>query len=135
MPDVRRLIPAHRTLANWSLGQICRHLADSFIGSMDGLNLRKHRFKRLFLRRRMLRTALTKGIPRNYTVDENLTPPPSVDLNEAVEALAAAIERYERHEGELEAHPLFGRMPRETWDRVHCVHSAHHLSFAVPKEP
>jgi nitrite reductase (NO-forming)/hydroxylamine reductase len=42
------------------------------------------------------------------------------------------LARYLQHDGRLHAHPLFGNMPRETWDRVHCVHCAHHLSFVIP---
>lgn len=132
MPEVRRLAPAHETIANWTLGQICRHLDDSFTGSITGFDLRNHRFKRFLMKRKMLEVALTKGIPRNYTVDPNITPPPHVDLDVGIEGLALAIERYLNHNGRLEAHPLFGRMSREVWDRVHCIHSAHHLSFAVP---
>ncbi|MGB2985852.1 MAG: DUF1569 domain-containing protein [Phycisphaerae bacterium] len=134
MPEVRRLVPAHRTVANWSLGQICEHLARSFVGSMEGFDLSNHRIKRFFLRRKMLHVALTKGIPRDYTVDENLTPPPKVDLREAVGALDAAIQRYQNHQGKLHAHPLFGKMPRDVWDRVHCVHCAHHLSLVLPAD-
>ncbi|UCE60149.1 MAG: DUF1569 domain-containing protein [Phycisphaerales bacterium] len=133
LPEVKRLLPAHQTFGNWSLGQICDHLAKSFVGSMEGFDLSGHRLKRFFIRRRMLEVALTKGIPRGWTVDSNLTPMPEVDLREAVEALTRAVERYRQHDGRLHAHPLFGNMPRDIWDRVHCVHCAHHLSFAVPE--
>lgn len=132
MPEVRRLAPAHETIANWSLGQICKHLEDSFVGSLEGFDLRNHRIKRLLMKRKMLDVALTKGIPLNYTVDPNITPPSHVDLDEGIEGLARAIERYQGHDGRTHAHPLFGNMPRETWDRVHCVHCAHHLSFVIP---
>ncbi len=133
IPDVRRIMARHRTIADWNLAQICQHLADSFVGSMEGFDLSRHRLKRLLIRRKMLSVALTKGIPRNYTVDPKLTPPPNTDLDQAVAALAEAIERYQNHNGKLHAHPLFGLMPREQWDRVHCVHCAHHLSFALPE--
>ncbi len=122
----------HRTIGAWTLGQICRHLADSFHGSIDGFDLSNHRLKRFFIRRQMLRVALTKGIPRNYTVDPAITPGADVALGPAIDGLGVAIERYRGHAGELKAHPLFGRMPRNVWDRVHRVHCAHHLSFALP---
>lgn len=134
MPEVHHLVPAHETVGNWSLGAICKHLEDSFTGSIEGFDLRNHRIKRFFMKRKMLEVALTKGIPLNYTVDPNITPPPHVDLQAGVTGLAGAIERYMSYDGRLRAHPLFGRMPRETWDRVHCVHCAHHLSFAIPLE-
>lgn len=132
IPEVRRLVPAHRTLGNWTLGQICKHLADSFTGSMDGFDLRNHRIKRLFLKRRMLEVALTNGIPRNYTVDPKITPPAGIELDCGLAELEHSVSRYLRHHGKLAAHPLFGKMPREVWDAVHCVHCAHHLSFVIP---
>ncbi len=132
MPEVFGLAAGHRVVGAWTLGQMCRHLAQSFIGSMDGLDLSRHRFKRLFFRRRMLRTALTKGIPPGYTVDARLTPPAQVDTGEAVVALACAVRRYQDHDGALCEHPLFGNLSRDLWDQVHRVHCAHHLSFALP---
>ena len=132
MPDVRSLAAGHRTVGNWSLGQIGKHLADSFNGSIDGFDLRNHRIKRFFIKKKMLKVALTKGIPLNYTVDPKITPPPDVDQAEAIDTLEKAIARYLAHVGPLKAHPLFGKMPRETWDRLHRVHCAHHLCFAWP---
>ena len=129
--EVHRLVPSHDTVGNWTLAQICQHLADSFDGSIDGFDLSVHRLKRFFIHRQMLNRALTKGIPPGYTVNENLSPPPSVELKPAVDALARAIGRYESYHGDLHAHPLFGRLRREMWDRVHRVHAAHHLSFAI----
>jgi len=132
MPDVCSLEKGHRTIGVWSLAQICRHLADAFDGSIDGFDLRNHRIKRFFLKKQMLRVALTKGIPTNYSVDPKLTPRPGGSTEAATASLAAAIDRFVSHDGPLQAHPLFGNMPRDTWDRVHRVHCAHHLSFALP---
>ena len=99
---------------------------------MEGFDLRRHRIKRFLLKRSMLRVALTRGIPRNYTVDANLTPPLEVDLDESVDALERSIARYVNQDGTLHGHPLFGVMPRSLWDQVHRVHCAHHLSFVHP---
>ena len=132
MPEVHRLVPAHETVGNWSLGAICKHLADSFTGSIEGFDLRNHRIKRFLMKRKMLQVALTKGIPRNYTVDPNITPPPHVDLQAGMAVLAGPIERYLAYDGRLRAHPLSGRLPAASWHRPHSVHLAHHLSFAIP---
>lgn len=131
LPEVRRLIPAHRTVGRWTLAQICRHLADTINGSMDGLDLRRHRFKRFFLSKRLLRWTYQNGIPPGYTIDPKLTPPPEVILGEALAALERAIERYRSYRGRLCAHPLFGDLSREMWDELHCFHGAHHLSFVI----
>ncbi len=134
VPEVLRFRASHRTVSRWTFAQICQHLANSFNGSIDGLDLSRHRFKRFFLAKPMLRYTFRHGIPTNYTVDPNIEPPPGVDLEEAVEALTRAVDRYQGHRGPLQAHPLFGKMPRRVWDRVHRIHCAHHLSFVLPSE-
>ncbi len=132
VPEAMRLKSGHRTVSRWTLAQICKHLANSFNGSIDGLDLSRHKFKRFFLARQMLRYTFRYGIPVNYTVDPNIEPTSDVDLDEALEQLAGAIERYQAHGGLLRAHPLFGEMPRDDWNRIHRIHCAHHLSFVLP---
>ncbi len=135
LPEVRRLLSGHRVVRNWTLAQVCRHLADTIHASMDGFDLRRHRIKRWFFRRPLLAYTYRFGIPWGYTVDPRLTPPIAVDLETAVRDLEAAIARYQAHKGPLHAHPLFGRLSRKGWDRLHCFHCAHHLRFVVPAEP
>ena len=134
LPEVRRLIPAHRTVGRWTLAQVCRHLADTITGSMDGFDLRRHRVKRFFLSKRLLRYTFQHGITPGYTVDPKLTPPPQVNLDEAVARLERAVERYRSYRGRLRSHPLFGDLSREKWDQLHCFHGAHHLSFVIPTD-
>ena len=43
-----------------------------------------------------------------------------------------AIAHYEASPGPVVPHRLFGFMTRQEWDRFHCIHAAHHLSFAIP---
>ncbi len=98
---------------------------------MDGFDLRRHRFKRFFLSKRLLRWTYQHGIPPGYTIDPKLTPPPDAKLDETLAALERAVERYRSFRGRLRAHPLFGDLAREEWDKLHCFHAAHHLSFVV----
>jgi hypothetical protein len=135
VPDVLGLKTCHITVAQWTLGQICKHLADGVNGSIDGLDLSRHRVKRFLMAKRMLKYTFRFGIPRNYRVDPNIEPLTDVDLDTAIEELTRAIQRFQGHRGPLQAHPLFGRMHHEVWDRLHRVHCAHHLSFAVPAAP
>ncbi|MFQ5494461.1 MAG: DUF1569 domain-containing protein [Phycisphaerae bacterium] len=129
---VDALTPDQRTIGHWSLGQICKHLADSIHGSIDGFDLRRHRIKRFFFARSLLWFTYRYGIPAGYTVDPKLAPPGDIGLDEAIGELRDAIQRYQRHAGPLHAHPLFGRLSRPAWDRLHCFHCAHHLSFVLP---
>lgn len=128
--DIQRLrAREHAALGRWTLAQICKHLADSINGSIDGLDLSRHRFKRWFLAGRMLAWTFENGIPTGITVDPKLTPPSGLEIAPAYAALEEAIRRYQAYRGRLEPHPLFGRMSRVKWDRLHCIHCAHHLSF------
>jgi len=134
LPEVRRLIPAHRTVGQWTLAQVCRHLGDTVNGSMDGFDLSRHRFKRFFLAKPLLRWTYQHGIPPGYTIDPKLTPPPDVILEQAVAALEHAVIRYRAYGGLLHPHPLFGGLSRKKWDQLHCFHCAHHLSFVIPAD-
>src|SRR5438874_987908 len=37
MPDVERLLVGHRTVGQWTLGQMCNHLATTIRLSMEGI--------------------------------------------------------------------------------------------------
>lgn len=130
--ETQRLARGHQTLGRWTLAQICRHLADTVHGSIDGFDLRNHRIKRRLLRGWLWRYTVRWGIPENYTVDPALSPPAGVGLADELARLEEAVHRYRRHAGPLQAHPLFGVLSRTDWDRLHCLHGAHHLSFVLP---
>jgi hypothetical protein len=60
-------------------------------------------------------------------------PGPGLDAVREAAALRVEIERLTSFAGPLAEHPLLGRMSPSHWERFHCIHCAHHLSFAVPK--
>jgi len=138
LDDVRRMQSRpHCNLGQWTLAQACKHLADTFHASIDGIKLGGHRLRRLLLGRKILGWTFKNGIPPGVTVDEKLTPPPGCDIEKSLRELEVAIRRYRAHTGKLRPHPIFGRLSRPEWDRLHCFHCAHHLSFIVeaPTEP
>lgn len=124
----------HSSVGNWTLAQACKHLADTFHASIDGIRLSGHRLRRILLGRRILAWSLKHGIPPGVTVDPRLTPPPNCELSASIDELEAAIERYQAHRGALQPHPIFGRLNRKDWDRLHCFHCAHHLSHIIQDE-
>jgi hypothetical protein len=136
LADARRLQRTpHRPVGNWTLAQACKHLADTFHASMNGIPLGKGRLRRFFLGRKILDWTLRNGIPSGVTVDEKLTPPSGCDVETSLRELDAAIARYQAHRGGLKPHPIFGRLNRADWDRLHLFHCAHHLSFLVDAPP
>ncbi len=133
LPEVDRLRAGCRTVGRWSLGQICWHLSESFVGSIEGFGVRRHLFMRTFLGRIALRRVFqTQSIDAGFTVTDRLDPPEDAGVATSVASLEAAMDRYRSYSGAMGVHPFFGRLTRSEWDRLHCIHSAHHLSFATP---
>lgn len=132
MPDVERLLEGYRTLGNWSVGQMCRHLASIMRASVDlPASTQFDPSMRLDDERR--RAALEFGtIPEGIPTGPPFEPPAGVEDREEAESFRAAIAYYRASPGPAIAHPLIGPLGRPDWDRMHCHHAAHHLSFAVP---
>ena len=133
MPDVDRLLQGHRTVGRWSLAQICNHLAQTLIYSIEGFPDRAPWLLRrtfgAFAKRHVLATGV---IREGGKLPERYLPRPGLDDRAEAEALRGALHLYSAHPGPLADHPLFGPLDRAEWTRIHCVHSAHHLSFAHP---
>ncbi len=137
MPDVDRLLRGHATVGNWSLGQICSHLAQAIRFTLDGFPpearlpwvVRKTIGR--FILWRILRTGrFTEGMrmPRRWE------PKPGTDARGEAESLRSALRRFAEHTGPLAEQPLYGPISRADWERFHCIHCAHHLRFALPAE-
>jgi hypothetical protein len=134
MGEVDRLLPGHKTLGNWTLGQICHHLASAMIYSVDGFPslapwpLRKTVGK--LVGRRLFRTG---RMPDGIKLPAEFGPQPGLDDRAEAEALRAAIRCFESHPGPFGSHPLIGPLDRESWTRFHTIHAAHHLGFVIPE--
>lgn len=125
----------YRRAGEWSLGQVCEHLSLVMTMSMDGFgDVRVPWFVRaggplvkwVVLRRGKM-PAGVRG-PKPFM--------PAGSLPEdarKVDEFVAVIDRYEAFDRPLQASPLFGRMRRAEWDRIHLIHAAHHLGFIVPE--
>jgi hypothetical protein len=133
MPDVDRLLAGHRTVGQWTLGQICNHLASGLIGSVEGFAGQAPWLLRMTLGRVVRRQVLGSGrMAAGLKLPERFQPRPGLDARAEAEALRAALHLYS---ASLEApvpHPFFGSMTRDEWTRFHCIHCAHHLSFVLP---
>ena len=133
MPETDRLLNGHATVGRWSLAQICNHLELVIRLPMDGVPVKSTWLVRRtvgpIFRRLSFRLA---WIPEAVRVPEVYLPPPNLDQGRESDALRATIQRFHSFAGQLDEHPLLGRMSRPQWERFHCLHCAHHLSFAVP---
>jgi hypothetical protein len=121
-----------RQLGNWSLGQICEHLAKGMDMAIDGGTFKPSLPVRLvapFLKKRFLTRGLSPGfkLPKNAA---NLLPNPA-NAAGGLAQLEKAIARQQQIR-ERKAHPVFGPMTIEEWDQMNCRHAEMHLSFIVP---
>lgn len=51
---------------------------------------------------------------------------------EEADRLCAALRAFGASAGPVGHHRYFGALSKEQWDRLNCIHCAHHLSFAIP---
>lgn len=133
LPDVERLLAGHITVGRWSLGQICNHLTLAIRLSMDGFPDQAPWVLRQTVGRVARWLVLAHGrIPEGVQVPQTYLPRPGLDITAEAVALREAIARFQSFTGRFAAHLLLGRMSGTQWERFHCVHCAHHLSFALP---
>ncbi|SIO43756.1 Protein of unknown function [Singulisphaera sp. GP187] len=134
MPDVDQLLEGHETVGNWSLGQICNHLATAITASVDGIPIRAPWIYRktigVMARRRLFQSG---RMATGFQLPAQYCPKPGLDARAEAEALRATLRYYAGFQEPLAMHPLFGWLTRDQWDRLHVIHCAHHLSFARPQ--
>jgi hypothetical protein len=136
MAEVDRLLAGYTRVGNWSLGQMCNHLAWAMRGSIEG----RGSFGAPWIVRRTIGPIAFHLIrsgrwrPKRVNLPEALAPKSGLDDRAEAEALRATIQYYLAHSEPLGEHPLFGRLTREQWDAFHCFHAARHLGHAIPRE-
>lgn len=124
----------HRTLGNWSAGQIFMHLARNFDLSIDGGVSAPWPVKiiaRLFLKRRLLRRPMPAGYQLPAKAATQLVPG-ETETEAGLAGLRQAADRYQttRHRA---PHAVLGRLTAQEWDQLHLRHAELHLSFLVPE--
>lgn len=135
MPEVDRLLLGHSTAGNWSLGQVCHHLAWALTGSVDGFPGQAPWLFRRTVGRVLLNRLLKSGrMPEGVRIPEGGDPRPGLDARAEAEALRAALRIFAGHTGPLPENPFLGPVTRAQAERIHCIHCAHHLSFVLPAE-
>ena len=131
IPDVRRLLAGHVMHGQWSLGMMCQHLCRAFELSMEGFPEQASWIYRRTVGVVARQVVLRVGwIPRGVKAPGMRLMKDHFDPALEAERLAEAIERFSAYSGKLAEHPMLGRFSKKQWVRFHCVHCAHHLSFA-----
>ena len=127
-------------VGNWDLAQCCHHLAVLMAYPIDGFP--KFRFP-LSVACWLLKHTVASGQlqkvldcgawPTGTPTDKRTVQSAGGSDAEAVARLGRAVERLLAHEGPLRPSPLFGMLDKETLVKLHRVHTAHHLSFLLPR--
>jgi len=132
MPDVERLLEGHSTVGNWSLAQICHHLSTVMRRVVDlpaSTPADPSQWAPEERKREVLESSM---IPKGMPAPPEIVPTGELNECEEAEGLRAAIAHYKASNGPVIPHRIFGPLTKAEWDRIQCIHCAHHLSFAVP---
>lgn len=137
LQDVRRLSAGEtRALGNWSLGQVCTHLALAIDKSIDSTVTFRVPLKTRILVRIFRKRILTGRLPSGFKLPPEgapLLPEPDASVSDGLVALERAIARL-RSTSKRVPHPVFGKMNPAQWDLFHLRHGEMHLSFIVPDD-
>jgi hypothetical protein len=134
MPDVENLLNGNSTVGNWSLAQICQHLAMVLRRVVD-MPASTPADPSLWVGDEKKRKVLESGM-----MPEGVQGPPQVMPTETrgeadeADALRHAVAHYKASPtGPVIPHRFFGPLSRAEWEKLMLIHCAHHLSFANPK--
>ncbi|HVU86443.1 MAG TPA: DUF1569 domain-containing protein [Pirellulales bacterium] len=130
MPEVEQLLKGHAVAGQWTLGQICNHLAGAIRSTArPASTVPAATPEQAALKERFFAAGV---FPDGRPSPAPFVPSADLDLAEEVTSLARAIERFQNATGPYPAHPYLGPLSREEWVRFHAMHAAHHLGFAAP---
>ena len=125
---------------DWSLGQVCRHLAQWMRFPLDGfptsnfvqrvlMGLLRHT-----IGKRQLAKVLDSGkMPAGGPTLRATVPESDTDDVAALAEFRESVARFKAHTGPLHPSPLFGTLDKATATQLQLVHCAHHLSFLIPR--
>ena len=122
-----------QALGNWSAGQIFRHLAIAYNGSIDGFTMSfpwPLRMMAKLFKKKLINGSMPAGYNLPGEAAKAVTPG-ETSTAEGLADLRAAVERLER-EPLRARHPMFGDLSREEWNQIHLKHANLHMSFLVP---
>jgi hypothetical protein len=130
MPEVERLIKGHALAGQWSLGQICSHLAGAIrLTARSPSTAHPATPEQAALKEQFFAAGV---FPQGRSSPAHFVPADNLDLSAEVASLARAIEKFQNFTGPFPAHPYLGPLSRDEWVRFHAMHAAHHLGFAAP---
>jgi hypothetical protein len=134
MPDVEHLLEGHSTVGNWSLAQICQHLA-TVIRRVVDMPASTPVDSSLWVGDEKKRQVFESGmLPEGIQGPPQVLPTENRGERDEADALRDAIAHYKASPtGPVIPHRFFGPLGKDEWEKLTLIHCAHHLSFANPK--
>lgn len=114
-----------------TLHQVLLHCTQSIDYSLRGFPQMKPKLIRATVGRIVVGRFLSAGrMSHNLAAPVPGAPaiPAQGELGPAWAALFAALDRFEKHEGPLHDHFIFGALSKESFGRLHAMHIADHLA-------
>ena len=122
---------------NWTLAQVCEHLAKTIEQSCPGGDMGPAAIPRWIqpIARRVF--FLIPYVPAGRPAPPSILPGETSATDKAIERLAGAVQDFEKVSlplrGRMVSHPAFGVLSHEQWRKVHLVHGKHHLKIFTGK--
>ena len=137
LEDVRQLQAngyVHAERGNWTLGQICSHLAVVMECAVNGFPKQMPSLLQKLLRLFFLPSNLRhQQLKMRAPAPPFAVPPESVSDEQGVARLQAAVEQFRKPDVRYDRHAAFGELTRDEWKHQQLWHCEHHLSYLVSK--
>ena len=125
----------YRRVGNWSLGQICKHLAVAMEAGIDGSDASAP-WPIRWVASRFYKPKALKKMSAGFKLPKKAAArmvPGATDDEAGLSELRRVIQRW-KSETNREPHAFFGRMTPDEWDCLSLRHAELHLSFLIPEK-
>lgn len=138
LDDAHRLAAGpHRSLGNWSLGQVLKHLGNAMQSSVDGQGFPVKWYYRWFgpiiVKPMLVKGPFPAGFRLPRRAAEKLVAQDTTTFDEGLAALLAGIERLGRETNRV-PHPVAGKLTVNEWNQLHLRHAEMHMSFILSED-
>jgi len=120
----------HKTIGNWTYGQILTHLAEGMRSTIDGFAFRAPLPMRIMAKLFMKKRFLSKTLPAGFKTPKEFPQPDDVPVDEGLDKLREVIERLKTTD-QRAFHPFLGKLTRDESDRFQLRHAELHMSFVL----
>jgi hypothetical protein len=132
LAEVERLADGYEMLGKWSLGQCCRHLTVTMEFSRKGFPFKTPWVIHGLLGPIIKRGLFWSGSMPKVSAPAMLVPGPHGADDDAVYKFRREWDTFEAWEKPMAISPLFGKLTKDEWRRVHLIHAQRHLGFLLP---